>query len=368
MHRAESFRRLFWSYLIIIIGPIVIVGAVAVSLFFGRLANHAQALNESILLQTQSTIDSFFENAASVACGISRNEDVQHLIRYSDQLSTAAMDYYYARKELAMQASGNGAIKSVGVFLPRSGTILDSDLNYSVEEYFNQYLHDTAYDLSWWQELFSSGADRAFFAAQRASAAFVRVYVIAYKLRTFSSGTAVFFYVSLVFVAEISERGENGIRSRLTESAERAVLYLSAQLFEQLDISVSAIALAYPLKSFSQAHSTDAAWYALPARLVCCEIEKEFCHAHHAGVLVHNDHTARTHHAADGGEVVVVYLGVHEARGDASAGRSAGLSRLELLAGRDAAADDLDDLSEGGAHRDLDETGVGDLSAESEDL
>mgnify|MGYP004581116997 FL=1 len=167
MHRAESFRRLFWSYLIIIIGPIVIVGAVAVSLFFGRLANHAQALNESILLQTQSTIDSFFENAASVAFGISRNEDVQHLIRYSDQLSTDAMDYYYARKELAMQASGNGAIKSVGVFLPRSGTILDSDLNYSVEEYFNQYLHDTAYDLSWWQELFSSGADRAFFAASR---------------------------------------------------------------------------------------------------------------------------------------------------------------------------------------------------------
>lgn len=100
--------------------------------------------------------------------------------------------------------------------------------------------------------------------------------MIAYKLRAFSGGTAVFFYVSFVFAAKISERGENGIWGCLTESAERAVFYLSTQLFEQLDISVSAAALAYPLKSFPEAHSADATGNALSARLVRCEIEKEF--------------------------------------------------------------------------------------------
>ena len=194
-------------------------------------------------------------------------------------------------------------------------------------------------------------ADRAFLAAQRASAAFVRVYVIAYKLRTFSGGTAVFFYVSLVFVAEISERGEHGIRSRLTESAERAVLYLSAQLFEQLDISVSAIALAYPLKSFSQAHSADAAGDALPARLVCCEIKKEFCHAHHAGALVHNDHSARAHYRARCRKSLVVYNRVGKLRGDASAGRAAELNALELFAAAYSAADIKNNISERLAHR-----------------
>ena len=60
-------------------------------------------------------------------------------------------------------------------------------------------------------------AYRAFFAAQRAPAAFVRVYMIAYKLRAFSGGTAVFFYVSFVFAAKISERGENGIWGCLSQ-------------------------------------------------------------------------------------------------------------------------------------------------------
>ena len=53
---------------------------------------------------------------------------------------------------------------------------------------------------------------------------------------------------------------------------------------------------------------------------------------------------------------------------DAAAGRTAGLSRFELLAVGDTAADLFDDLAQGGAHGDLDQTGVVDLAAESKDL
>ena len=167
MNKSEHFRRLFWSYLITIISPIVIIGTLMVTFFFGRLANNAKVLNESILLQTQSTIDSLFKNAASSAFMISQNEVVQNLILYSDSSSIDTTDYYYARKELSKQTSSNGAVESVGVFLPRSEMILDNSLVYNVEEYFDRYLCDTAYDLSWWQGLFSNGANRAFFAACR---------------------------------------------------------------------------------------------------------------------------------------------------------------------------------------------------------
>ena len=113
---------------------------------------------------------------------------------------------------------------------------------------------------------------------------------------------------------------------------------------------------------------TDTAGRALTAGLVDGELEEELREIDHAGVLVHDDKSAGAHHGADGDQVIVVDRSIDEGSGDTSAGRSAGLSRLELLAVRDAAADVLDDFAEGGAHRDLDETGVGDLAAESEDL
>ena len=55
-------------------------------------------------------------------------------------------------------------------------------------------------------------------------------------------------------------------------------------------------------------------------------------------------------------------------RRDTSAGRTAGLCRLELLAVRDTAADLLDDFAQGGTHRNLDQTGVVDFAAQGEDL
>ena len=110
--------------------------------------------------------------------------------------------------------------------------------------------------------------------------------MIAYKLGTFVGGAAVFLYVRLIFFAKISERSQYGIRSRLTESAERAVLYLSAKLFEQLDIPVFAPAAAYALENFSEPQSAYAAGDALSAGFVCCEVKEEFCHSHHASTLV----------------------------------------------------------------------------------
>ena len=56
------------------------------------------------------------------------------------------------------------------------------------------------------------------------------------------------------------------------------------------------------------------------------------------------------------------------ARGEATAGRAAGLDRLELLAPRHAAADLVDDLPQRGAHGHLDQAGVLDLPDQGEDL
>ena len=77
---------------------------------------------------------------------------------------------------------------------------------------------------------------------------------------------------------------------------------------------------------------------------------------------------ARAHHGAGRDKVVIVDRSIEQRRGQAAAGGAAGLHGLELLAAGDAAADVVDDLAQRGAHGNLDQTGVVDLAAESEDL
>ena len=67
-------------------------------------------------------------------------------------------------------------------------------------------------------------------------------------------------------------------------------------------------------------------------------------------------------------ERVVVDRGVEERFGEASAGRTAGLHRLEALAVRDAAADVEDHLAQRRAHGHFDQARVAHLAGQGEDL
>ena len=107
---------------------------------------------------------------------------------------------------------------------------------------------------------------------------------------------------------------------------------------------------------------------AVAARLGGQEAQEVLGDVHHAGVLVHHDHAAGTHHRALGHERVEVHRHVELVRRQAAAGGAAGLHGLERLAAGDAAADAEDDLAQRHAHRHLDEAGVVDLADEREDL
>src|SRR5699024_6534017 len=98
------------------------------------------------------------------------------------------------------------------------------------------------------------------------------------------------------------------------------------------------------------------------------EFQEELGDVHHTVILIHNDQTAGTHHGTDGKQVVIVNGDVEMLSRNTSAGRTAGLCRLEFLSVGNSAADLLDNLPQGGSHRDLHQTGIVNLSAQSEYL
>ena len=83
---------------------------------------------------------------------------------------------------------------------------------------------------------------------------------------------------------------------------------------------------------------------------------------------VHNDHTTGAHDGAGLGQRFIVHREVQLFRREAAAGRTAGLDRLEFLVIRYTAADIVDDLAEGQAHRYFDKTGAVDLPGQREGL
>ena len=85
---------------------------------------------------------------------------------------------------------------------------------------------------------------------------------------------------------------------------------------------------------------------------------------HHTVILIHDNESAGTHHGADGEQVIIVNRDIEVLSRDTSAGRSAGLCCLELLAVWNAAADLVNNGAQCGSHGNFHKTGVVDLAAQ----
>ena len=175
---------------------------------------------------------------------------------------------------------------------------------------------------------------------------------------------AFLFDVCFVLVTEVTQGGQNRVRSCLAETAGRILFHVVAELFQLIQIFHGSGALGDLGEDLQHTFGADAAWSTFTAGFFYSEFQEEFCDIYHTVGFIHNDQTAGTHHGADGDEVVVIDRDIKVLCRDTSAGRAAGLCCFELLAIRDAAADLFDDLAQSGTHWDLYEAGVVDLAAQ----
>jgi len=209
---------------------------------------------------------------------------------------------------------------------------------------------------------------RADSGAEGTTLTLVGVNNIAEKLLADTCGTLLINDVSDIFIAEESESGENRVRSSLTERAERCRLDVVCKFFELVEVFHFAVTVSDLVEDFKKSYSTDTAGRALTAGFVNGEFEEELSDVNHTCIFVHDDETAGTHHGTSLNEGVEVDRSIDEFCRETSAGRTTGLSCLELLAVGNAAADFFNNFTESSTHGDFHETGVLDLTAESEYL
>ncbi len=185
---------------------------------------------------------------------------------------------------------------------------------------------------------------------------------------TYACGTLLINVMSYVLIAEEAESGKNGVRSCLTETAERCALYVVCKLLKLIEVFELAVALCDLIEDLEHTNCTDTAGCALTAGLVYSELKEELCKVNHTGVFIHYDKTAGAHHRACCDKVIEVDRSINKRSRETSAGGATCLSCFELLAVGDTATDLLDYLTESCSHGNLYETCVCDLTAESEYL
>ena len=171
-----------------------------------------------------------------------------------------------------------------------------------------------------------------------------------------------------IFISEITQCGQDGVRSCLAQAAKGGILDLMAELFHLIEHFHGAVAVGDLGQHFQQTLGADTAGRTLAAGFVTDEFHIEPGNVDHTVVFIQNDHAAGTHHGAGRDQVLIRNGCIQFILCQTAAGRSAGLDSLELLAFGAAAADIVNDLTQSSAHGDLDQTRVVDLAAQREDL
>ena len=109
------------------------------------------------------------------------------------------------------------------------------------------------------------------------------------------------------------------------------------------------------------------AGYALAAGFELGEGEEVLRHIHHAGILVQDNHAARTHDGTGFRQCFIINGRIQKSCRQTSSRGTSRLYGLETFTAGNASADVINNLPEGRPHGNLDQTAVRDLPGEGKD-
>ena len=174
--------------------------------------------------------------------------------------------------------------------------------------------------------------------------------------------------VVLEFMAKMAQRGKDGVRGGLAEPAERRVADHPSQFVQFVEVLLTTLAFGDARESAQGLVQSHPARRAFAAGFRAGELDEIAGDIDHAVVVVHHHHAARTHDRTEFSQRFEINRRIEHIVRNAAAGRSAGLHRLDVVAGHAATTRIVDELAERGAERHFNQTGVHHLADEGEDL
>ncbi len=149
-HNNRLFLKLFWSYIIIVTIPIIIVGIITSGFLFAGISKDTRTLNLNILEQIKNSIDERIESVMDIRYQMQIHDTVVKLMSDDD---TDSYDLWLVSKSINQYQVSKDIVENVCIYIKRKNIIIDEQSAYTPEEYYNKYLRGGDYDFRQWVEI-----------------------------------------------------------------------------------------------------------------------------------------------------------------------------------------------------------------------
>lgn len=161
---SRTFIKIFWSYILVIIIPVTILGFLTLAILFHNLAEDTKALNTKILEQCGNILDGEMEKILTLSYGAEKNEVIASFAaKYRDGSDSGAFDIVKVIDELNISKANNRICQDIGIYFKNNRLIVTNSTAYSPQEYYEKYFSGSEYSFEQWQEKISRRKNDNFF-------------------------------------------------------------------------------------------------------------------------------------------------------------------------------------------------------------
>lgn len=139
LNRSKSslFKRFIFSYVIILLIPLLLLGTLIYNNLIGALSNQAKNATLTMLSQALDVMDMRMKELHYISVQLPRNPNVMPVLYSGDINNISPYQYYKLREELKNYRATNAFIDNIAIYLRNSDMIVNADSKYSTATFFN---------------------------------------------------------------------------------------------------------------------------------------------------------------------------------------------------------------------------------------
>lgn len=133
----RTFIKIFWSYAIVIIIPIVILGVLTTGVLFKKLASDSEKLHRNIIQQSVNMVDAEMNEILTLFYRIEKNEKIQNAVEeHIYDYSSLRYSLYEVTNELRLLMADNSVFKQVGFYVENKNCVVTNNYVATLDEFY----------------------------------------------------------------------------------------------------------------------------------------------------------------------------------------------------------------------------------------
>ena len=160
----RNFIRIFWSYTMVIILPVFILGFVTVGILFGNLADDTEKLNMSIIQQSADVMDGEISKTFASFYQMEEDEVVKESVRaLMSGHSVGKYDLYDLSTKIALFRSDSSITKRIGYYVGDSDIVVSNVSIDKLRDFYDMSCVSCEYTFEEFKEKFDNGGIKSYF-------------------------------------------------------------------------------------------------------------------------------------------------------------------------------------------------------------